>query len=292
MAGNIREENQPLKRVDEMQIAKSKKIDSLKALLKEEEPRKLTKVIENIEESYERIDIYISRITGLSTKIITTTRNWHKILKRVIIEEGKEVLDIALEVLEQELIIKEEQKIRDHELKIKGKSKEEKALNRNKDNSIRVAKEIQKPNSNTREKQSVTNNIARKETEKIDTEDIISRELASLNQNLEDKNKTAIRILFKDDPIEKAQLGHNEESPTNLPNTIAQDSHRNVIVYKEECKDLALQTKDIILEDIEDAPLGTSQLEINNTKEYWRKQIDHAVTTYKKPSGSLLEDSV
>ena len=75
MAGNIREENQPLKRVDEVQIAKSKKIDSLKALLKEEEPRKLIKVIENIEESYERIDIYISRITGVSTKIITTTRN-------------------------------------------------------------------------------------------------------------------------------------------------------------------------------------------------------------------------
>jgi len=101
-------------------------------------------------------------------------------LKRVIIEEGKEVLDIALEELEQELIIKE-QKIKDHELKIKGKSKEEKALNRNKDNSIRVAKEIQKPNSNTGEEQSVTNNIARKETEKNDTEDIISRELASLN---------------------------------------------------------------------------------------------------------------
>ena len=55
---------------------------------------------------------------------------------------------------------------------------------------------------------------------------------------------------------------------------------------------LALQTKDIILEDIEDTPLGTSQLEINDTKEYWRKQINHAVTTYKEPSGSLLEDNV
>ena len=126
MVGNIREENQLLKRVDEVQIAKSKKIDSLKVLLKEEEPRKLTKAIENIEESYERIDIYISRITGVSTKIITTTRNWYKILKKVIIEEGKEVLEIALEELEQELIVKEEQKTRDHEFKIKEKSKEEK----------------------------------------------------------------------------------------------------------------------------------------------------------------------
>ena len=106
------------------------------------------KAIENIEESYERIDIYISRITGVSTKIITMTRNWHKILKRVIIEEGKEVLEIALEELEQELIVKEEQKTKDYEFKNKGKSKEEKALNRNKHNSIRVAKEIQKSNSN------------------------------------------------------------------------------------------------------------------------------------------------
>ena len=40
------------------------------------------------------------------------------------------------------------------------------------------------------------------------------------------------------------------------------------MIYKEDYKDLALQTKDIILEDIEDAPLRTSQLEINNTKEY------------------------
>ena len=66
----------------------------------------------------------------------------------------------------------------------------------------------------------------------------------------------------------------------------------NVVAYKEECKDLVLQTKDIILEDIEDALLETSQLEINDTKKYWRKQIDYAVTTYKEPSENLLKDSV
>src|SRR5438270_14085820 len=66
----------------------------------------------------------------------------------------------------------------------------------------------------------------------------------------------------------------------------------NIVDYKKDYKDLALQTKDIILEDIEDAPLGTSQLEINNTKEYWKKQIDHAVTNYKEPIGNSLEDSV
>ena len=110
MAGNIRNANQLPRKTDEKQIAKPKKIDSLKAMLKEEEPQKLTKAIEKIVGSYEQIDIYVSRITGVSTKVINTTRNWHKILKRVIIEEGKEVLETALEELEQELIVKRTKK--------------------------------------------------------------------------------------------------------------------------------------------------------------------------------------
>ena len=55
---------------------------------------------------------------------------------------------------------------------------------------------------------------------------------------------------------------------------------------------MALRTEDIILEDIDNAPLGTSQLEINDTKEYWKRQIDHAVANYKEPKGTALEDSV
>ena len=55
---------------------------------------------------------------------------------------------------------------------------------------------------------------------------------------------------------------------------------------------MALWTEDIILEDIDNAPLGTSQLEINDTKEYWKRQIDHAVANYKEPKGTALEDSV
>ena len=61
-----------------------------------------------MESSRERIDEYISRITGVSIQVITTTRNWHRVLKRVIIEEGREALDTALEELEQELMIAEE----------------------------------------------------------------------------------------------------------------------------------------------------------------------------------------
>ena len=75
MAGNIRKENQLSRRTDKEQIVKSKKINSFKALLKEEESQKLTKAIEKIVESYEQIDVYVSRITGVSIKIINTTRN-------------------------------------------------------------------------------------------------------------------------------------------------------------------------------------------------------------------------
>ena len=53
MADNIRKENQLLRRTDEEQIIKSKKINSFKALLKEEEPQKLIKAIKKIVGSYE-----------------------------------------------------------------------------------------------------------------------------------------------------------------------------------------------------------------------------------------------
>ena len=94
---------------------KDKKIASLKSLLKEENPQKLTKIIERLEESEGKIDAYVARITGINIKIITTTRSWHKILKKIVIEEGKEVLEIALKELEQELRIAEEQRIREAE---------------------------------------------------------------------------------------------------------------------------------------------------------------------------------
>ena len=49
--------------------------------------------------------------------------------------------------------------------------------------------------------------------------------------------------------------------------------------------------KDEILSECEEVPLGTSQLEINCTKEYWKKQVEHAVSTYKETRGTSLEDS-
>ena len=105
----------------ERHLSKLKKIASLKAMLKEEEPQKLMKVIERIEGSYECLDRYVSRITSINIKVITVTRSWHRIIKRVILEEGKEILDIALEELEQELAISVGKKNRETEDKYKVK---------------------------------------------------------------------------------------------------------------------------------------------------------------------------
>ena len=105
----------------ERQLSKLKKIASLKAMLKEKELQKLMKVIERIKVSYECLDKYVSRITGINTKVIIVTRSQHRIIKRVILEEGKEILDIALGELEQELAISVEK--RNREIKDKCKEK-------------------------------------------------------------------------------------------------------------------------------------------------------------------------
>ena len=49
--------------------------------------------------------------------------------------------------------------------------------------------------------------------------------------------------------------------------------------------------KDKILSEFEEVLLGTSQLEINCTKEYQKKQVEYAVSTYKETRGTSLEDS-
>src|SRR5437868_13613933 len=103
-------EGSQIRQSKKSQLLSSKKIASLKALLKEEDPQKLTSIIEKIEGCREQIDEYISRITGISIKIITVTRNWHRIIKKIIIEEGKEALDYALKELERELTLAEEAK--------------------------------------------------------------------------------------------------------------------------------------------------------------------------------------
>ena len=50
-------------------------------------------------------------------------------------------------------------------------------------------------------------------------------------------------------------------------------------------------SKDEILSEYEEVLLGTSQLEINCSKEYQKKQIEHAVSTHKEVRGTAIEDS-
>ena len=90
-------------------------------MLKKEKLQKLTKVIERIEGSYECLDKYISRITGINIKVITVTRSWHRIIKKVILEERKEILDIVFGELKQELAISVEKRNRETEDKCKVK---------------------------------------------------------------------------------------------------------------------------------------------------------------------------
>src|SRR6266487_3947542 len=137
----------------ERQLLKLKEIVSLKAMLKEEEPQKLTKVIERIEGSYECLDKYVARITGVNIKIIIITRCWHRIIKRVILEERKEILDIALEELEQELAIsvgKRNREIKDkYKVKINSTEREVKGEKMERENSDELQKAETKIEENT-----------------------------------------------------------------------------------------------------------------------------------------------
>ena len=57
-------------------------------------------------------------------------------------------------------------------------------------------------------------------------------------------------------------------NPIKLTKESPQDSQEVELILNKEIEDLALWTKDIILEDIDNTSLRTSQLEINDTKEY------------------------
>ena len=186
-------EGSQVRQPKESQLLSSKKIASLKALLKEEDPQKITSIIEKIEGCREQIDEYISRITGISIKIITVTRNWRRIIKKIIIEEGKKALDFALKELEQELILAEEAKISIVHLK-NGIGIVSKA-----DQKIEHSK--QKVDINlTQEPEAETTNInieaAKLKGPASNTESIVTQEVEYLKRKLANSNKTAVEILF------------------------------------------------------------------------------------------------
>src|SRR5437868_5586862 len=277
---------------EERQLSKLKKIVSFKAMLKEEEPQKLTKVIERIEGSYECLDKYVARITGVNIKVITVTRSWHRIIKRIILEEGKEILDIALEELEQDLAISVGKRNRETEdkYKVKTNSTERKVKGRKmqRENS----NELQKAETKIEENILISQEAKELEKEDTNSRSILKQELEYLNRKLADRNKSAIEILFRNEQRVEARNSQLEVNPKKLTKESPQDLQEVELTFNKEIEDLALRIEDIILEDIDNAPLGTSQLEINDTKEYWKRQIDHAVANYKEPKGTALEDSI
>ena len=86
----------------------------------------------------------------------------------------------------------------------------------------------------------------------------------------------------------KQEYSSSENSiVTRLENNIA-----SMVITENESLDLAQRTKDLILEDIENVPLGTSQTEVNDSKVCWNKQTKHAAANYEESHGTSLEDSV
>src|SRR5437868_7838064 len=285
-------EGSQIRQPKESQLLSSKKIASLKALLKEEDPQKLTSVIEKIEGCREQIDEYISRITGISIKIITVTRNWRRIIKKIIIEEGKEALDYALKELERELILAEEAKrsIVHSENGISIVSKADQKIEHSK----------QKVDINSTQKPEVETTNINMEAAKLkgsasNTESIVTQEVEYLKRKLANSNKIAVEILFMNEQLVDIQEASRKQEYSSSENSIVTRLENNIasIVNTEnESLDLAQRTEDLILEDIENAPLGTSQTEVNNSKVCWNKQIKHAAANYKELHRTSLEDSV
>jgi hypothetical protein len=264
----------------------------IKEVLREENPKKFIGLINRLESSQGKVDEYISRIMGIKIQVITTIRNWNRIIKKIIIDEGREVLDAALLELEQELYMekilknREVQKDIPQNITFEGElqeSKEEQKTEVEKTQNI----PLQQVNLNSKE-----DNSKMEIEEEENQESLISQELAMLNKRALDRKKTAVEILLNEDVILCPPLNSHYDHREKLSKEAQQEIISPPIACREEIIDLSLQQEDIILSDIENAPLGTSQREINDTKEYWRKQLEHAVANHKELKGSSLEASL
>jgi hypothetical protein len=279
----------------EEQVNKTRRKISLKAILKEEEPQKLSRVMDRIDASRDVIDSYVSRITGMSTKVITTIRNWHKIIERIIIEEGREILNLALEELEQELAVAKALKNSKESMELNKQQKDEEKNLRKKESSQKaMQKEIANPEFDSKGIYLDKKEKAQEKTEKSNLDLLIAQELEANRKKAENSSKTAIEILFKTEAEAEISISQWEKIPKTQSEKKETSSEPSEMILEEEEEvvDLSLITKDEILLEQDDSPLGTSQEEINDSKEYWRRQLEHAVATHKEPRGSNLEASL
>ena len=105
-------------------------------------------------------------------------------------------------------------------------------------------------------------------------------------------NKTAIDILFNTNSVSK--IGNWQEDSRYKDAIEEIEPIFETLIEVESKREelyINLEKDDEILLELEEVLLGTSQLEINCTKEYWRKQLEHTVLTHKEPRGSSLEAS-
>ena len=237
-------------------------------MLKKKELQKLIKVIKRVEESYKYLNKYVSRITGINTKVITVTRSWYRIIKRVILEEGKEILDIALRELEQELAILVEKKNRETEDKCKEKINSTRREVKKKKMQKENFNELQKAETKLEENILISQEMKKVRKEDTNSRSILEQELEYLNRKLVNRNKSAIVILFRNKQRVEVKNSQFEMNTNKLTKESPQDLQEVKLIFNKKTEDLAFWTKDIILEDIDNTLLGILQLEINDTKEY------------------------
>ena len=122
-------------------------------------------------------------------------------------------------------------------------------------------------------------------------ESIITKEVEELKEKIRKRDKTAVEILLGENqitPQRSIQEENSDKEKIENPLQTQKNQEISIEILTESSHEVP---KDEILSECEEVPLGTSQLEINCTKEYWKKQVEHAVSTYKKTRGTSLEDS-
>ena len=262
------------------------KKNSLKTLLKEEEPQKLVGKIDKTKGSHKQIDEYITRITGIETKVIETARAWQKILKEIIIEEGREVLEMALTELEQELQLASEQKnIRD----IQEKAKPERVETETRVTKEDITNRTKLEHNKSKEK---INEVKEKEKKKDSIESLIYEEARRISKLAANQNKTAIEILFGGEQATRLGEYQLEDNRIKLPEETVQGQQTPRAAPRGETKEIDMKIKEEILENTEDLPERESQREMKSRKEQQRKQTEPREVCYEEPGRNSLEDSL
>jgi hypothetical protein len=275
---------------------------SLKALLKEEEPQKIGKIIDKIESSREKVDEFVSRITGIEARIITTARNWHKIIKKVIIEDGKEILESVLKELEQELRIANEIKKQNSEQGLIQKTKEKEEIKEKPKHKIEEdekAESSQESSRNTLVEVDIKNtehttrlsNIDNTSKKNKDLDMLIIQELEFCKKKVLAQSKTAVKILLDSDKkssVSPLQENTKEESYKieSLQKKQSQEKERDI-----KLEDISSTDEEEIFMDIELLPSdflssNTESQKDGEKKEYYKKR-----DSLEELKGISLEES-